>query len=235
MTLFAGFNTLLSRYTSQEDLVVGVSVAGRGSPETHDLIGFFANTLACAPELSDDPSFRQLVRRSKQVCIGAYDHEDLPYELLVEVMNPERSLAYSPLFQVMFAYQNAPRQDLHLAGLQASSFDIETRTSMFDLTLFVWERPDGVLLTMEYSTDLFGRPAIQRLLQHFEVLLKGVIANPDAPVSRLPLLPQEERRTVVTDWNDFRRSYPDRRMHELFEDQVQRTPDQTALTSAARH
>ena len=229
MTLFAGFNTLLSRYTSQEDLVVGVSVAGRGSPETHDLIGFFANTLAVRTELSDDPSFRQLVRRSKQVCIGAYDHEDLPYELLVEVMNPERSLAYSPLFQVMFAYQNAPRQDLHLAGLQASSFDIETRTSMFDLTLFVWERPDGVLLTMEYSTDLFGRPAIQRLLQHFEVLLIGVIANPDAPVSRLPLLPQEERRTVVTDWNDFRRSYPDRRMHELFEEQVQRTPDQTAL------
>lgn len=229
MTVFTAFNTLLARYSSQEDVVVGVSVAGRGSPETHDLIGFFVNTLAVRTDLSDDPSFRDLLRRTIGTCTGAYENEDLPYEVLVEVLNPERSLAYPPLFQVMFAYQNAPREDPRLSGLQASAYEIEARTSMFDLTLFVWERPEGLRLTAEYNTDLFDRASMQRLLGHLEVLLQGVIRNPDEAVTRLPLLSDAERRTVVSEWNSTFKSYPDRRMHQLFEEQVAKSPDATAL------
>jgi amino acid adenylation domain-containing protein len=163
--------------------------------------------------------------------LGAYAHEDLPFELLVDALKPERSMAYSPLFQVMFSYQNTPREELKLAGIEASPFSIETRTSMFDLTLLAWERPDGVLLTLEYSTDLFDRATIQRLFQHFEVLLAGAMADPEARISQLPLLDDSERRRVLAEWNSPDASYPSGQCtHEVFEEQARKTPDAVALT-----
>ncbi len=230
MSLFAGFNTLLSRYTSRDDLVTGVSVSGRGSAETHDLIGFFANTLAVRSDLSGDPSFRELLRRTKQTCLGAYEHDDLPFELLVDALKPERSLAYSPLFQAMFAFQNAPREELHLTAIEVSPFALDLRTSMFDLTLFAWERPEGVLLDMEYSTDLFERATIQNLFRHFEILLAGAVANPEAPISQLPLLDQSERQRILLEWNSSDAEYRSERcIHQLFEEQVHKTPQAVAV------
>ena len=155
ITLLAGFNALLFRYTQQEDLVVGVPVSGRNSPETQELIGLFMNPLALRTDLSGDPTFRELLQRVRRVCSEAYAHDEIPFQLLVDALNPDRSLAHTPLFQVMCAYQNAPVAPLDLTGIVASPFDFEARTSMFDLKLFLWDQPDTVLATLEYSTDLF--------------------------------------------------------------------------------
>jgi amino acid adenylation domain-containing protein len=231
MTLLTAFTIVLSRYSQQEDLVVGVPMAGRGSPETHDLIGFFANTLPLRADLSGDPTFREMIQRVKQVSLGAYDHEDLPFEMTVEALKPERSLAYTPIFQVMFAYQNAPREELKLAGLEVSAFEIETCSAMFDLTLFLWERPEGLLASLEFSTDLFDRATVQGLLRHMEVLLAGAMASPETPISRLPLLDQSERKRIVIDWNSTEAEYrPDVPLQQLIEAQVRNSPEAVAVT-----
>ncbi len=230
MTLLAAFKVLISRYARLEDLVIGLPVAGRNSTETNELIGFFVNTLVLRTDLSGDPTFREFLKRVRSVCSGAYAHAEIPLEVLVETLKPERSLAYSPLFQVMFAYQNAPQSPLSLTNLVAFPFDIEIRTSMFDLGLFIWERPDGLLATLDYSTDLFDRSTAQRLLRHFHVLLEGVAANPDERISRLPLLSAEERRILLLDWNQTRSDYPlGACLHTLFEQQAERTPEARAV------
>jgi amino acid adenylation domain-containing protein len=230
MTLFAGFATLLHRYARQEEVVIGIGSAGRGSPETHDLIGFFVNTLALRTDLSGDPSFHEMVQRTKRICGEAYEHEDLPFELLVDALKPERSLAYSPLFQVMFSYQNAPRGELQLTGIDTTPFPVEARSSMFDLTLFAWERPDGLLFSMEYSTRLFERATIQRLLAHFEILLAAAAAHPEVPVSRLPLLDPSERQRLLVDWNSTTVEFAaDQCVHQVFEEQARKTPDAMAV------
>jgi len=234
MTVLAAFAVVLGRYSHQDDLVVGVPMAGRGSPETHDLIGFFANTLPLRANLTGDPTFRELVQRVKQVSLGAFDHEDLPFEMTVEALRPERSLAYTPIFQVMFAYQNAPREELQLPGIEASPFEIETNTSMFDLTLFLWERPEGLLASLEYSTDLFDRTSIQRLLRNMEVLLAGAMTSPETPISRLPLLDDAERRRITIDWNSTEAEYPaDVPLQTLIEAQSQGSPQAVAVTCGA--
>ena len=238
MTLCAGFKTLLARYTGQSDVVVGMAVAGRGAPQTQDLIGFFTNTVVLRTDLSGDPSFREATRLVRGNCLGAFDHQDLPFELLVEALKPERSLAYSPLFQVMLSYQNTPREELHLTGIQVSPFSVETRTSMFDLTLYAWERPDGVLLTLEYNTDLFERTTIQRLFRHFEILLAGAVANPDAPISQLPLLDDSERQRVLVEWNSPDAERPGKRseypaeipLQHLIEANAERRSSEVAVT-----
>ena len=234
MTLLAAFAVVLGRYSQQDDLVVGVPMAGRGSPETHDLIGFFANTLPLRANLTGDPTFREMVQRVKQVSLGAYDHEDLPFEMTVDALKPERSLSFAPVFQVMFAYQNAPREELQLPGIEASPFEIETSTSMFDLTLFLWERPEGLLASLEYSTDLFDRTSIQRLLRNMEVLLAGAMASPETSISRLPLLDDTERRRITVEWNATEAEYPaDVPLQALIEAQVHRSPQAVAVTCGA--
>jgi amino acid adenylation domain-containing protein len=230
MTVLAAFTILLRRYSQQEDLVVGVPMAGRGSPETHDLIGFFNNTLPLRANLAGDPTFREMVRRIRQVSMDAYDHEDLPFEMIVDALKPERSLAFSPLFQVMFAYQNAPREELRLPSLEASPFSIEARTAMFDLTLFMWERPEGLLASLEYSTDLFEPETAHRMLGHLEVLLAGAMASPATPISRLPLLDESEQRRILVDWNATESTYPNVALQELIEEQARRTPEAVAVT-----
>lgn len=235
MTLVAAFKVLLFRYTRQEDLLVGIPVAGRNSAETHDLIGFFVNTLVLRTNLGGDPTFRDLLKRVRQVCSEAHAHDDVPFEAIVEAVKPERTLAYSPLFQVMFAYQNAPREDLNLTGLVASPFDFEVRTSMFDLRLFLWERPDGLLATLEYSTDLFDQATMQRLLGHFEVLLEGVTAQPDQQISNLPLLSAAERHTLLVEWNATGATYPaDTPLQELIEAQARQKPQEVAVADTER-
>ncbi len=230
MTLMAGFKALLHRYTGREDLVVGSFVAGREQPETEALIGFFVNTLVLRTDASGDPSFLDFLGRVRESALGAYDHQDLPFERLVEELQPARNLSHGAICQVVFTLQNMPATPLRLPGLEVDSRPVFTRTAKFDLALWCDDEPEGLRFSAEYSTDLFDEATMLRLLGHLRVLLEGAMADPSASLSRLPLLPADEARLVLEEWNDTRAVYPaDRCLHELVEDQARRTPDATAL------
>jgi non-ribosomal peptide synthetase component F len=233
MTLLAAFNVLLWRYTGEEDIVVGSPIANRNRQEMEGLIGFFVNTLVIRTDVSRDPSFAELVSRVREVTLDAYAHQDLPFEKLVEELKPERDLSRSPLFQVMFVYQNAPQGELRLHGLEVDIEDIPTGASKFDLTLTVTEVGQELQATLEYSTDLFDADRMQRLLEHWECLLHGVAEDWQQRISRLPLLAEAERRQVLETWNATERQYPKRCLHELIEEQVERTPDAVAVVFGA--
>jgi amino acid adenylation domain-containing protein len=229
MLLLAAWQTLLMRYTGQEDVVVGSPVAGRTRAETEPLIGFFVNTLVLRTDLSGDPTFKELLSRVREVCLGAYAHQEVPFEKVVEDLAPERSLSSNPLFQVMFAMQNAPKEELKLGGLRLEQIETESGTSAFDLMLAAQET-DGVLCgALQYSTDLFDAATAERMLRHFRTLLEGAAADSRRRLSLLPLLEERERRQVVYDWNDTRAEYPRACAHQLFERQAAETPDATAL------
>ena len=170
MTLLAAFQILLSRYTGQEDITVGSPIAGRNRMELEGLIGFFVNTLVLRGDLSGNPTFRELLRRTKEVTLGAYAHQDLPFEKLVEELQPERNLSYSPLFQVMFTLDNTSAVPAQLGGLDLNSEWVPTATSKFDLTMSVSEVADGLKAEVEYSTDLFDAATVRRMLGHYQVL-----------------------------------------------------------------
>jgi amino acid adenylation domain-containing protein len=230
MTLLAAFQTLLARYTGQDDIIVGSPIANRTRIETEGLIGFFVNTLVMRSDLSFDPTFRQLLRRVKDVALGAYAHQDLPFERLVEELQPERGLSHNPLFQVMFALQNARGAAPELAGLTLSPLPVERVTSKFDLALFMWEEAEELKITMEYSTDLFEAATITRMLGHFRVLLEGAAADPDRRLSELPLSTDAERHQLLVEWNNTQTDYPrDKTVQQLFEAQVEQTPDAIAI------
>ena len=230
MTLFAAFNALLYRYTQQEDLVVGVPISNRNWLDLEKLIGFFVNTLVLRTDLSGEPTFRELLRRVREVALGAYTHQDLPFEKLVEELQPERDLSHTPLFQVMFALQSAPLESLKLADLSLNLFRTESGTSKFDLTLTIEERANEIGCLLEYNTDLFDDETISRMLLHWQTLLESIVAAPDMRVSELPLLDQAERQQLLIDWQQTARDYPqDCCIQELFEAQVARTPEATAI------
>jgi amino acid adenylation domain-containing protein len=230
MTLLATFQTLLSRYTGQEEIVVGTPIANRNRAETEPLIGFFVNTLVMRTDISGDPSFEQLLGRVREVALGAYAHQDLPFEKLVEELQPERDLSRSPLFQVMFILQNAPQGELAAQGLRFGSIEVQGGTAKFDLTLAAGESEGRLRCEVEYRTGLFDASTIKRMLGHFETLLEGVAARPEQRVSELPLLTGVEREQVLAEWNDTRRAYPEGLcIHELFEAQAARTPGATAV------
>jgi amino acid adenylation domain-containing protein len=229
MTLLAAYQVLLSRYSGQEDIIVGTPIANRRWAETDSLIGFFANTLALRADLSGDPSFRNLLSRVKQVALGAYAHQDLPFEKLVEELQPERSLSHNPLFQTVFALQESLLQPPHLPGLNLSRMPILSDRALFELSLFVAETPDGLMARLEYNRDLFAADTAGRILGQFEVLLNGIVKSPDRAVSDLPLMTEEEKHRVLLEWNDTRRPYPEESVSELFEAQVRRTPNAVAL------
>jgi amino acid adenylation domain-containing protein len=230
MTLLAAFQTLLYRYTGQDDIIVGSPIAGRNQVETEELIGFFVNTLVLRTDLSGNPSFRELVGRVRELALEAYTHQDLPFEKLIEALQPSRDLSRSPLFQVMFVLQNAPMGKLELPGLTLTPLDIESVTAKFDLTLFMRETAQGLQATMEYSTDLFDATTITRMLGHFQTLLEGIVADPNRRLSELPFLTEAEVRQVLVEWNRTKADYPqDVCVHELFEAQVECTPDAVAL------
>jgi amino acid adenylation domain-containing protein len=239
MTLLAAFKTLLYRYTGQEDILVGSPVANRNRTEIEGLIGFFVNTLVLRTNLADNPSFRELLGRVREMALGAYSHQDLPFEKLVEELQPERSLGYNPLFQAMFVLQDASTSVPEFPNLTASVMEVESSTSHFDLTLSMRETEQGLAALLEYNTDLFDAVTMTRMLGHLQTLLEGIIANPDLSLSHLPLLTEAERHQLLVEWNDTQADYPqDLCAHQLFEAHAERTPEALAVvfaSTAARH
>ncbi|WP_121750074.1 non-ribosomal peptide synthetase [Streptomyces sp. E2N166] len=236
MTLLAAYTVVLNRYTHQTDIAVGTVVAGRGRREVEDLVGFFANTLVMRADLADDPDFRDLLARVKKTALEAYDHQDVPFEAVVEALDTERSLAHSPVFQTMFVLQEAQtRRDVTLGGLEVSPVDFELSFTKFDLTLDLRESPDGLVGTVEYNPDLYDRETVRRFIGHYTRLLAAVTDDPALPVSRLAMIDAEERRQVVEVSNDTERPFSDDRcLHELFEERVARHPERTALVTTDR-
>ncbi|MFT3764375.1 MAG: amino acid adenylation domain-containing protein [Minicystis sp.] len=230
MLLLAGFSALLHRFTGQDDIVVGSPIAGRNRPETEELIGFFVNTLALRARIDPSAPFRALLAQVKEACLGAYAHQDMPFERLVQEIAPERDTSRHPLFQVLFALQNAPRQATSIAGTRRRALGVGTGTAKFDLNLAMIEGPEGLHGTFEFATDLFDATTIERMIGCFTTLLGGVAADPSRPVGELPLLPEAERRLVVETWNATAHAYPqDRAIHEVFAAQAAETPDAIAL------
>jgi amino acid adenylation domain-containing protein len=230
MTLLAAFKTLLYRYTGQTDILVGSPIASRNRSEIEALIGFFVNTLVLRSDLNGNPTFRELLRSVREVALGAYAHQDVPIEKLVEELQPERDLSYSPLFQVAFALQNGLTQTLELPGLTLNSHEIDTGTANFDLMLFLEETDRGLTATWEYSTNLFQPSTIARMHGHFQILLEGIIANADRRLDELPLLSDRERHQLLVEWNKTQVDYPkDSTIHQMFEHRAQQTPDAVAV------
>ena len=230
MTLLAGFQALLHRYSGQDDISVGSPIAGRGRSEVEGLIGFFVNTLVLRSRFSPEASFRDLLLQVRDTTLGAYEHQDIPFEKLVEQLQPQRDPSRSPLFQVLFALQNMPIPELALGGLKSSPLESEGGISKFELSLFLQETPEGLRGVFEYNTDLFEPATIARMAEHLQVLLAAAVASPGTPVSRLPLLSEAEQHTLLVEWNDTRVDYPrEACIHELFEAQAARTPDALAV------
>ena len=242
MTLLAAFQVLLARYCGQEDIAVGVPIAGRNSAETERLVGLFVNSLVMRCNLAGNPQFRELLRRVRDACLGAYAHQDLPFEKFVAELQPDRDLSREPLFQVLFMLQNLPRhpdlnQDRRTSGtvsrkpdgLEVTPVGVEMVTAKYDLSFFVWEGTESLLGYVEYSTDLFDRETIVGLVEQFRTLLEGIVANPERRVSELPNLTAEARRQVIAHGVSSKLHYPGRScIHELFETHASRTPDAVA-------
>jgi len=229
MTLLAAFQLLLSRYAGQDDIVVGSPIAGRNHKEIEPLIGFFVNTLMLRTDLSGNPTFRELLLRVKEVALGAYANQELPFERLVDELQPERSLSHAPLFQVMFALQNVPRAEFKLSGLSVKRIRVATKTSKFDLTLYATEIAENLNLTIEYNSDLFDDPRIERMLEHLQTLLQNVVSTPEARIAEFEILTTAERKRLLVDWNQTADECRSKCIHELFEEQVERTPEQIAV------
>jgi amino acid adenylation domain-containing protein len=230
MTLLAAFDILLSRYSGQTDIAVGTPVANRSRPELESLIGFFINNLVLRADLSGDPTFNAFLRRVRETALNAYAHQDVPFEHLVEQLNPARSLSYAPLFQVMLVLQNAPFSALRLGEVEITSLPHEHRATKFDLTLSLTETEAGLDGALEYSTDLFDRATVVRFLYHYRRLLEAIVADPDERVSRYELLSADERRQILVDWNRNAIPVPEHQtMHGLVEAQAEQNPDAIAL------
>ena len=235
MTLLAAYQVLLSRYSGQNDIVVGSPIAGRTQSETEALIGFFVNSLVLRTNLSGNPSFADLLRRVQETALEAYDHQNIPFEKLVEKLNPERNLSYTPIYQVAFAFQNMHINPLSLDGLDVSTLEIDRGTATFDLSLFVLNTGQGLKILMEYNTDLFEHVTIERMLGHYQQLLKGIAANPEQPIGMLPLLTHDEEVMMLDEWNRTQADYPrEKTLVQLFEQQVVSTPDNIAVSSSER-
>lgn len=230
MVLLAAYQILLHRYTGEEDIVVGSPIAGRCLAETEDLIGLFVNALALRVDLSGNPTFRELLSRVKEVALGGYANQDLPFETLVKELQPDRSLAHNPLFQVMFVLQSEPIPTLELPSLTVSHVQVENVVANFDLTLDAVERNGQLECMIESNADLFDYDRITRLLGHFETLLEGIVANPETRLSHLPLLSEVEKHQLLVEWTNTSTAYPSQRtVTALFEEQAEATPHAVAL------
>jgi amino acid adenylation domain-containing protein len=229
MLVLAVFEVLLKRWTRQDDVVLGTLIANRGRTELESLVGFFVNTLVLRTDLSGEPPFKELLNQVKNVCLDAYAHQDLPFQQLVDELRPERNLSHTPLFQVMFAFQNAPAHEAQYAGLTFKSIEATVETTRFDLTLLVTELPQGLKLSIQYATDLFRDETIRAMLRQLEMLAAEVVANPEQKISRLSLITKQERTQLLVDRNKTATDYPSRCVHELFEEQVARAAENVAL------
>ena len=234
MTLLAAFAALLSRHAGQHDLMIGSPVAGRTRSELEALVGFFVNTLALRLDTSGDPTFRALIARARETALGGFAHQELPFDRLVDDLQPMRDLSRNPLFQVMFALQNAPLDAIALPGITVTPLDHERTTAQFDIVLDMWERPEGLLGVLEFSTALFDHSTMARLAAQFSTLLDGIAANPDATLSQLPLLGEADRRTLLDRFNDNHAVFPiDQTLPQLFEAQVAAGGDRIAAVDGA--
>ncbi|GHO60126.1 hypothetical protein KSB_86010 [Ktedonobacter robiniae] len=232
MTLLAAFQVLLMRYTGQTDFGVGTPIANRSRVELEGLIGFFVNTLVMRADLADNPPFTQLVSRVREAALGAYAHQDIPFEFLVEELQPQRDLSHPPLFQVMFGVQQAVDDTRKLDKLTVSDLDITRRTAKFALSLIINETPDAMYAGVEYNTDLFAGETMQRLLQQWQTLLEAIVEAPQTRVGAFPLLSAEERKQVLCTWNATQQPWTrDASLGVLVQEQALRTPDALALVS----
>ncbi|WP_045857585.1 non-ribosomal peptide synthetase [Teredinibacter purpureus] len=234
MTLLTSWGTLLSRLSGQQDVVIGSPIAGRTHHETENLIGFFVNTLALRLQIDPEASVAALLAHGKQQLLDAQQHQDLPFEQVVDTLKPPRSMAYTPIFQVMFAWQNTPEGDLSLPGLSLSTITLEAqRHAKFDLTLSLQEANGQIEGEIEFATALFEADTIDRYIEHWTTLLRAMVQEPQRRVATLPLLTDTQRTHMVEGWNQTERDYPtDLCLHQLFEQQVARTPQATALVDA---
>jgi amino acid adenylation domain-containing protein len=230
MAMAAAFTLLLSRYSRQTDVSLGTPVAGRTRLETEELIGLFVNTLVLRARLTEGLTLRGLLDQIREVTLQAHAHQDVPFEKLVDELQPERSLSYGPLFQVMFALQNTPAEGLKVEGLKLDEVEVETETAQFDLTLRMEERADGFTGALNYNTDLFDRETAEQMARHFERLVAELIRDAEQPAAEVELLGDAEREQILVGWNATERGYGGaRRMHELFEEQAARAPDAAAV------
>ena len=236
MTLLAAFQVLLCRYSGQEDLAVGVPIAGRNRRELEELIGFFVNTIVLRGDLSGEPTFNAYLARVRRRALDAYAHEDLPFEKLVELLAPSRDLSRNPLYQVSFRLGNTPPLNLNLPGLDVQKVEgVSGESAKFDLSLAVTETGGRLSMQAEYAADLFDAATIERMAAHFRVLLQRIVADPAQPISRLPLLTDAERHQVLVEWNDTAAEGPgDRYLAQRVEQQVALHPEATAVVFGHR-
>ncbi|HUK89307.1 MAG TPA: amino acid adenylation domain-containing protein [Blastocatellia bacterium] len=239
MTLLAAFEVLLSRYSGQDDIVVGAPIAGRSRAELEGVIGLFVNTLPLRINLSGEPSFREALKRTREVCLGAYAHQDAPFEKMVEQLAPERTTSHTPLFQVVFALQNAPWQNVDLSGLRMSGLNASNGAANYDLSFSLVEEGSGGIQGaggwVEYRADIFDAETVSRFVSHYINLLTEAAAAPDQSVIGLPLLSAAETNQIVRSWNQTACPYPrDNTVVELFEQQVEATPEAVALVAGSR-
>ncbi|MDZ7967784.1 MAG: amino acid adenylation domain-containing protein [Nostoc sp. DedSLP03] len=229
-TLLAAFVVLMFRYSGQDDICIGSAIANRNRKDIEPLIGFFVNTLVLRHRIEGNPSFSEFLSQVRQVATSAYTHQDVPFEQVVEALQPERSLSYNPLFQVMFVLENFSLDTLELPNLTLTPQLVKRETSQFDLSLAVWQTKAGLMGSWEYNSDLFEPDTIARMTSHFQTLLAAIIANPNQPIAELPLLSECERHQLLVEWNDTYTPYPQSKcIHQLFEEQVEKTPNALAV------
>jgi amino acid adenylation domain-containing protein len=230
MVLLTAYNTLLFRYSGQEDILIGTPIAGRSRVELENLIGLFVNTLVIRTDLSREPTFKTLLCRVRAAALEAYSHQDMPFEKLVEELNPRRNMSVTPLFQVMFQLQNAPMPPAEISGLTITPIQIDTGYSQVDLSLTLWEEEGTMKGTFEYNTDLFEPHTIKRMIGHFRALLNGIIANVDQQISQLPMLTEKEMHQLLVEWNGTDTDYPKGScIYELFQSCAEKYPGEDAV------
>ena len=231
MTLLASINILLQKYSGQEDICIGSPVANRTQAETEGLIGFFVNTLALRSEVKGEQSFRELLQQVKTTTMGAYDHQDLPFEKVVEAVVKERDLSRTPLFQVLFVLQNTTGNPaLELGGLELRGEATPSQTAKFELTFSINETATGLHCSIEYNTDLYKASTIGRMVGHYVELLQSIVSNPGEKVSKLQMLTKQEEEQLTKEFNNTKADYrKDKTVTQLIEEQAQKTPDRTAV------
>ncbi len=247
MTLLAAFQMLLHRYTGQDELLVGSPTAGRSRAELAEVVGYFTNPVVLRADLSQDPTVEDFLHQVRQTVLDAFEHQDYPFALLVEQLQPERDSGRSPLFDVAFVFQKTqetgneisafvlgePGRSLEVGSLKFESVALEQRVAQFDVTLMAAEVGQEIIFSLQYNADLFERETIGRMSEHFRTLLAGIVSNPRQRLSQLPLLSRQERRQLLVEWNETQRSYPRAKcIHQLFEEQAERTPEALALVCA---
>ncbi|MDZ8084266.1 MAG: amino acid adenylation domain-containing protein [Nostoc sp. DedQUE12b] len=232
MSLLAAFNILLYRYTDQEDILIGSPIANRNRAELEGMLGLFVNTLVLRNNLSGNPSFRELLHRVREVTLDAYGHQDLPFEMLVEELQPERDLSRNPLYEVMFVLQNTPGCVEEVSGLTLRTLEFDSGTAQLDIFLSMSESEEGLAGCLEYNTDIFESATITQFINNFQTLLENIVANPEQRLSELSLLTASEQEELLFKFNQTRADYPQNvSLHQLFEQQVELTPNSVALIS----